>query len=102
MQTVFDVARNRSFGRKGEVLRVAGLVAIFEDEYVVATQRGLALIDVTAWGWITVVSGVLLSSLSSVAMRPRYGSAGTSPSPDVSSCGLASRHTGRVKVAGRG
>ena len=28
-----------------------GFVAILEDEYVVATREGLAIFDVTAWGW---------------------------------------------------
>ena len=37
-----------------------GLVAIFEDEYVVATRKGLAIVDVTAWGWTTLLWGVLL------------------------------------------
>ena len=37
-----------------------GLVAVFEDEYVVATRKGLAIIDVTTWGWITLLWGVLL------------------------------------------
>jgi len=37
-----------------------GFVAVFEDEYVVATRKGLALIDVTAWGWTTVLWGLLL------------------------------------------
>jgi hypothetical protein len=44
----------------GSVDLLQGLVAIFEDEYVVETRRGLAIIDVTAWGWITLVWGVLL------------------------------------------
>jgi len=38
-----------------------GLVAIFEDEYVVGTRRGLAIVDVTAWGWITLLWGVLIA-----------------------------------------
>ena len=37
-----------------------GLVAITEDEFVVETRRGLAIVDVTAWGWITLLWGVLL------------------------------------------
>ena len=37
-----------------------GFVAIFEDEYVVATRKGLAIVDVTAWGWTTVLWGCLL------------------------------------------
>ncbi len=37
-----------------------GFVAILEDEYVVATPKGLAIFDVTAWGWITLLWGGLL------------------------------------------
>ena len=37
-----------------------GFVAILEDEYVVATSKGLAIVDVTGWGWITLLWGVLL------------------------------------------
>jgi hypothetical protein len=37
-----------------------GLVAIFKDEYVVATAKGLAILDVTAWGWATLIWGALL------------------------------------------
>ena len=44
----------------GSIDALQGLVAIFEDEYVVATRKGLALIDVTTWGWITLVWGVVI------------------------------------------
>ncbi len=37
-----------------------GFVGILEDEYVVATPEGLAIIDVTAWGWVTLLWGGLL------------------------------------------
>jgi hypothetical protein len=37
-----------------------GFVAILEDEYVVATKEGLAILDVTAWGWATLIWGALL------------------------------------------
>ena len=37
-----------------------GLMAIFEDDYVVATQKGLAIVDVTAWGWATLIWGGIL------------------------------------------
>ena len=37
-----------------------GFVAILEDEYVVATREGLAILDVTAWGWATLIWGALL------------------------------------------
>ena len=37
-----------------------GFVAILEDEYVVATTKGLAIFDVTAWGWTTLIWGGIL------------------------------------------
>lgn len=37
-----------------------GLAAIIQDEYVVATAKGLAVFDVTTWGWLTLLWGVLL------------------------------------------
>jgi hypothetical protein len=37
-----------------------GFVGIIEDEYVVATTEGLAILDVTAWGWATLIWGALL------------------------------------------
>ena len=44
----------------GAVDALQGLVAIFEDEYVVATRKGLAIVDVTTWGWITLLWGVVI------------------------------------------
>ena len=37
-----------------------GLVAIIKDDYVVATPKGIAILDVTAWGWATVIWGAIL------------------------------------------
>ena len=37
-----------------------GFVAILKDDYVVATPKGLAILDVTAWGWATLIWGALL------------------------------------------
>jgi hypothetical protein len=37
-----------------------GLIALFEDEYFVVTQSGFLVVDVTAWGWIMLIWGVLL------------------------------------------
>ena len=37
-----------------------GFIAILEDEYVVATPEGLAIMDVTAWGWTSLIWGGLL------------------------------------------
>jgi len=37
-----------------------GLIALFEDEYYVVTQSGFLAVDLTAWGWIMLLWGVLL------------------------------------------
>jgi hypothetical protein len=37
-----------------------GFVGIIKDEYVVATPKGVAILDVTAWGWATLIWGALL------------------------------------------
>ena len=37
-----------------------GLIAVFEDDYYVVTQAGYIVFDVSAWGWILLVWGVLL------------------------------------------
>ena len=37
-----------------------GLVALFEDEYFVVTRSGFLVVDLTAWGWIMMIWGVLL------------------------------------------
>jgi len=39
-----------------------GLIAIFEDEFYVATRRYLFQFDVTTWGWIHVILGLVLAS----------------------------------------
>ena len=44
----------------GAMDALQGIVAIFRDEYVVATAKGVALLDVTAWGWSTLLWGVLI------------------------------------------
>ena len=37
-----------------------GFVGILKDDYVIATAKGLAIVDVTTWGWMTLLWGVLL------------------------------------------
>lgn len=37
-----------------------GLIAVIEDEYYVVTQSGFLVVDLTAWGWILMLWGVLL------------------------------------------
>lgn len=38
---------------------VEGLVALFNDEYYVTTTQGLLLFDITAWGWIHLIIGLI-------------------------------------------
>ncbi len=38
-----------------------GLIALFEDEYFVVTGAGFLVIDVTSWGWVMLIWGVLLA-----------------------------------------
>jgi hypothetical protein len=37
-----------------------GLIALFDDNYFVVTASGFLVVDVTAWGWIMLIWGVLL------------------------------------------
>jgi len=39
---------------------IAGLVAIFDDDFYVVTRNYTFDLDVTAWGWIHVIIGILL------------------------------------------
>jgi hypothetical protein len=44
----------------GSIDFVQGLIALFEDEYFVVTGSGFLVVDLTAWGWIMLIWGVLL------------------------------------------
>ena len=37
-----------------------GLIALIEDEYFVVTSSGFLVVDLTGWGWILLIWGVLL------------------------------------------
>jgi hypothetical protein len=39
---------------------IAGLAAIFDDDFYVVTQNYVFDLDVTAWGWIHLIIGILL------------------------------------------
>jgi hypothetical protein len=40
---------------------ISGLSAIFEDEFFVVTENYLFDLDVTAWGWIHLILGVVVA-----------------------------------------
>ena len=44
----------------GAIDVLQGFVGIIKDEYVVATPKGVAIVDVTTWGWTTLIWGALL------------------------------------------
>ena len=40
---------------------IAGLVAIFDDQFYVVTRNYTFEFDVTAWGWIHLIGGILVA-----------------------------------------
>ncbi len=38
---------------------VEGLVALYNDDYYVSTPQGLLVFDITAWGWIHLITGIV-------------------------------------------
>jgi hypothetical protein len=56
----------------GSIGAIQGLFAIIEDEYVVATREGLAIIDASGWGWIHLIWGGLLV-LGGIGLLARQG-----------------------------
>ena len=44
----------------GVLNAISGLAAIFNDQLFVAGKRGLLIFDVTAWGWIHLILGLVV------------------------------------------
>ncbi|MGZ5398134.1 MAG: DUF7144 family membrane protein [Mycobacterium sp.] len=44
----------------GGIAFFQGLIALFDDEYYVVTSSGFLVVDLTGWGWIMLIWGVLL------------------------------------------
>ena len=44
----------------GGLQALAGLVALFNDDFFVVTQNGLIALNFTAWGWIHLILGVVI------------------------------------------
>lgn len=38
-----------------------GLIALLEDDYYVVTQSGYLVVDITGWGWIMLIWGIVLA-----------------------------------------
>jgi hypothetical protein len=43
----------------GTFTLIEGLVALFNDEYYVRTQQGLLVFDITGWGWVHLIIGII-------------------------------------------
>jgi len=48
---------------------IGGLVAIFDDEWLVGAAGKVFVLDSTAWGWTTLVIGVLVLAAAGAVMR---------------------------------
>ena len=44
----------------GSIDFMQGLIALIEDEYYVVTASGFLVFDLTGWGWVMLIWGVLL------------------------------------------
>lgn len=44
----------------GILQAIAGLVALFKDDFYVVTKDGLIALNFTAWGWVHLIIGVLI------------------------------------------
>jgi hypothetical protein len=43
----------------GSFNAIEGLVALFNDQYFVPTRQGLLVFDLTGWGWVHLIVGVV-------------------------------------------
>jgi len=44
----------------GGLQALAGLIALFNNDFFVVTQEGLIALNFTAWGWIHIILGVII------------------------------------------
>jgi hypothetical protein len=43
----------------GSFSLIEGLIALFQNEYYLTTSQGLLVLDLTGWGWLHVIMGVV-------------------------------------------
>jgi hypothetical protein len=77
-----------------------GLVAIFENEFYVATRNYLFKFDVTTWGWIHLVLGLIVAFAGWGLLSGRTGpgpwpSSWRCSAPPPTSCSSPTTRSGR-------
>lgn len=50
---------------------IAGLTALFNDEYYVVTENALVALDYTTWGWVHLLLGILVFCAGSAIFAGR-------------------------------
>src|SRR4051812_47537610 len=56
----------------GTFQAIIGLAAVFEDDYWIHGTQGMLLLDVTQWGWIQLILGVIVVIAGVSAMAGRF------------------------------
>ena len=81
---------------------IEGLIALFKDDYYVVTPAGYLAINLTGWGWLMLIWGVLLFLQDSGCSAAKDGRAGSrswssrsTSSPSSGSSATASTRSGR-------
>ena len=80
--------------------QIQGLVAIFNDDWYLVTNKGLALsVDYTVWGWVHFVLGLIIATAGVAVFNgktwARHSSVACSRSSVRSSTSSSSRRTPR-------
>ena len=58
----------------GVLVIIQALAALFNDEFFVATKNGLLTFDLTAWGWIHLIFGIVLIGVGLALFKQSFWS----------------------------
>ena len=78
-----------------------GLTALFNDEYFTVRNGDLLVFDFTAWGWITLIWGLLLVSAGLGLLAGRGWARRSESSPSSSTRSSRSRSSLRIRSGRR-
>jgi hypothetical protein len=80
----------------GSFQALTGLVAVFENEFYVATRNYLFQFDVTTWGWIHLLVGLIVAARHPLRVGGRAGQALLAAKPDARG-GSSTKTAGSVR-----